>query len=172
MHGSAFLLELGGVILLLAVLARVAKTFGFSPESLGLIAGLAFGQGKIVPLVTADRFIAAGAEIGLILLLFSLGLEYSARELVDAVRTSSRVGAMRGLVVPPSAVEAASATGGALIARGEFSIVIAGIAVAGGARTRSSGRSRPATSSCSRCVDRSWLASPTGPAPRSASLGR
>jgi CPA2 family monovalent cation:H+ antiporter-2 len=55
---------------------------------------VAFGQGGIVPLVTADRFIAAGAEIGLILLLFSLGLEYSARELVDAVRTSSRVGAM------------------------------------------------------------------------------
>ena len=89
MHGSAFLLELGGVILLLAVLARVAQRFGFSPIPLYLLAGLAFGQGGIVPLVTADRFIAAGAEIGLILLLFSLGLEYSARELVDAVRTSS-----------------------------------------------------------------------------------
>jgi CPA2 family monovalent cation:H+ antiporter-2 len=91
-HGSAFLLELGGVILLLAVLARVAQRFGFSPIPLYLLAGLAFGQGGIVPLVTADRFIAAGAEIGLILLLFSLGLEFSARELADAVRTSSRVG--------------------------------------------------------------------------------
>ena len=94
MHGSAFLLELGGVILLLAILARVAQRFGFSPIPLYLLAGLAFGQGGLIPLVTADRFIAAGAEIGLILLLFSLGLEYSARELVDAVRTSSRVGAI------------------------------------------------------------------------------
>ena len=73
MHGSAFLLELGGVILLLAILARVAQRFGFSPIPLYLLAGLAFGQGGLIPLVTADRFIAAGAEIGLILLLFSLG---------------------------------------------------------------------------------------------------
>jgi CPA2 family monovalent cation:H+ antiporter-2 len=93
-HGSAFLLELGGVILLLAILARVAQRFGFSPIPLYLLAGLAFGQGGLVPLVTADRFIAAGAEIGLILLLFSLGLEYSARELLGAVRSSSLVGGM------------------------------------------------------------------------------
>jgi K+:H+ antiporter subunit KhtU len=45
-----------------------------------------------VPLVTANRFIEAGAEIGLILLLFTLGLEYSARELVDALRSNAFVG--------------------------------------------------------------------------------
>ena len=60
MHGSAFLLELGGVILLLAILARVAQRFGFSPIPLYLLAGLAFGQGGLIPLVTADRFIAEG----------------------------------------------------------------------------------------------------------------
>ena len=87
-----FLLELGGVVLLLAVLARVAQRFGFSPIPLYLIAGLAFGQGGLIPLVTADEFIAAGAEIGLILLLFSLGLEYSARELVDSLRSTAAVG--------------------------------------------------------------------------------
>lgn len=92
MHGSLFLLELGGVVLLLAVLARVAQRFGFSPIPLYLLAGLAFGQGGVIPLVTADEFIAAGAEIGLILLLFSLGLEYSARELVDSLRSSAFAG--------------------------------------------------------------------------------
>jgi len=93
-HDASFLLELGGVILLLAVLARAATRFGFSPIPLYLLAGLAFGQGGIVPLVTADRFIEAGAEIGLILLLFSLGLEYSAVELVGAVRSNAAVGAI------------------------------------------------------------------------------
>jgi CPA2 family monovalent cation:H+ antiporter-2 len=91
-HGSLFLLELGGVVLLLAVLARVAQRFGFSPIPLYLLAGLAFGQGGVIPLVTADEFIAAGAEIGLILLLFSLGLEYSARELVDSLRSTAFAG--------------------------------------------------------------------------------
>jgi K+:H+ antiporter subunit KhtU len=87
-----FLVELGGVVLVLAVLARVATRFGFSPIPLYLLAGLAFGEGGVIPLVTADEFIGAGAEIGLILLLFSLGLEYSARELVDSLRSNATVG--------------------------------------------------------------------------------
>jgi CPA2 family monovalent cation:H+ antiporter-2 len=91
---SVFLLELGGVVLLLAVLARIAVRFGFTPIPLYLIAGLAFGSGGIAPLVTANRFIEAGAEIGLILLLFSLGLEYSARELVGALRSTVTVGVL------------------------------------------------------------------------------
>jgi CPA2 family monovalent cation:H+ antiporter-2 len=93
-HDAVFLVELGGVLLLLAILARVAQRFSFSPVPLYLLAGLAFGQGGVVPLVTAESFIQAGAEIGLILLLFSLGVEYSARELVDAVRSTAVVGAI------------------------------------------------------------------------------
>lgn len=94
MEDSLFLLELGGVVLLLAVLARVATRFGFTPIPLYLLAGLAFGSGGVIPLVTAERFIEAGAEIGLILLLFSLGLEYSARELVDSMRSTATIGVM------------------------------------------------------------------------------
>lgn len=92
MLGWLFLIELGGVVLLLAVLARVATRFGFSPIPLYLLAGLTLGEGGIVPLVTAEGFIGAGAEIGLILLLFSLGLEYSARELLDSLRTTAPAG--------------------------------------------------------------------------------
>jgi CPA2 family monovalent cation:H+ antiporter-2 len=90
--GSFFLIELGGVVLLLALLARIASRFGFSPIPLYLLAGLAFGRGGAIPLVTTEGFIEAGAEIGLILLLFSLGLEYSARELVDSLRSTALVG--------------------------------------------------------------------------------
>jgi CPA2 family monovalent cation:H+ antiporter-2 len=93
-HGALFLVELGGVVLLLGVLARVAQRFGFTPIPLYLLAGLAFGQGGVIRLVTATDFIEAGAEIGLILLLFSLGLEYSARELVDSLRSTAVVGGL------------------------------------------------------------------------------
>ncbi|MGH2527047.1 MAG: cation:proton antiporter [Actinomycetota bacterium] len=94
MRDPLFLVELGGVTLLLAVLARFSSRFGFSPIPLYLLAGLAFGEGGLFPLVTTEGFIEAGAEIGLILLLFSLGLEYSARELVDALRSSATAGAL------------------------------------------------------------------------------
>lgn len=93
MHGDLFLVELGGVTLLLAILARIAGRLGFSPIPLYLLAGLAFGEGGVFPLVTTEPFIAAGAEIGLILLLFSLGLEYSATELLSAMRSTAVTGA-------------------------------------------------------------------------------
>lgn len=92
MHGPLFLLELGGVVLLLAVLSRIAGRFGFSPIPLYLIAGLAFGEGGVIPLVTAEDFVEAGATIGLVLLLFSLGLEYSAQDLMRSLREGAGVG--------------------------------------------------------------------------------
>lgn len=92
MHGPLFLLELGGVVLLLAVLSRLAGRFGFSPIPLYLVAGLAFGEGGVIPLVTAEEFVEAGATIGLVLLLFSLGLEYSAQDLMRSLREGAGVG--------------------------------------------------------------------------------
>jgi CPA2 family monovalent cation:H+ antiporter-2 len=83
---SARLLELGGVILGLGVLGRLAGRIGLSPIPLYLLAGLAFGQGGLVPLITTQDFIETGAEIGVLLLLLLLGLEYSAGELVASMR--------------------------------------------------------------------------------------
>ena len=65
---------------------------GLSPIPLYLTAGLAFGEGGVLPLVTADRFISIGAEVGLILLLFMLGLEYTASELVATLRRNTFTG--------------------------------------------------------------------------------
>ena len=65
-----------------------------SPIPLYLMAGLAFGEGGIVPLVTAESFVFVGAEVGLILLLFMLGLEYTASELVDTLRQNVSTGAI------------------------------------------------------------------------------
>ncbi|HXF73137.1 MAG TPA: cation:proton antiporter [Actinomycetota bacterium] len=86
------LLELGAVVLGLALLARLAGRLGLPAAPLYLLAGLAFGEGGILPLVTTEAFVEAGAELGLILLLFLLGLEYSAAELVSALRPSLRAG--------------------------------------------------------------------------------
>jgi monovalent cation:H+ antiporter-2, CPA2 family len=80
------LLELGGVIVGLALLARVAGRVGIPAVPLYLLGGLAFGRGGLLPLVESAAFIRTGAEIGLILLLFMLGLEYSSRELIDGLR--------------------------------------------------------------------------------------
>ncbi len=85
-------MELGAVLVGLAILSRLASRTGMPTIPLYLAAGLAFGEGGIVPLVTAEGFVEVGAEIGLILLLFMLGLEYSAAELLTTMRTQAPVG--------------------------------------------------------------------------------
>jgi CPA2 family monovalent cation:H+ antiporter-2 len=88
------LLELGAVLIGLAILARLALRVGLPTIPLYLIAGLAFGRGGVLPLVTTRGFIETGSEIGLILLLFMLGLEYSASELLDTMRRTSSAGVL------------------------------------------------------------------------------
>ena len=88
MHDSILLIELGAVILALGLLRAVAVRIGISAIPLYLLAGLAFGQGGLLPLATSEEFIGAGAEIGVILLLFTLGLEYTGNELVATLRAS------------------------------------------------------------------------------------
>jgi CPA2 family monovalent cation:H+ antiporter-2 len=97
-HGSLLLVELGGVILGLGLLGALSIRVGISPIPLYLLSGLAFGKGGLLPLATSEEFIAAGAELGVILLLFTLGLEYTAAELVGTLRTSA-VGGLIDLVL-------------------------------------------------------------------------
>jgi len=93
MHeSSTLLIELGAVILGLGLLGALSSRFSISPIPLYLLAGLAFGQGGIAPLGASEEFISTGAEIGVILLLFTLGLEYTAAELVTTLRRSAGAG--------------------------------------------------------------------------------
>ncbi|MFI7245745.1 cation:proton antiporter [Streptomyces qinglanensis] len=88
MHDTTVLLiELGAVILGLGLVGRFAGRIGLSPIPLYLLGGLAFGQGGLFPLTASEEFIEVGAEIGVILLLLLLGLEYSASELVTSLKT-------------------------------------------------------------------------------------
>lgn len=90
---ARILLELGGVILGLGILGRLAALVGLSPIPLYLLGGLLFGVGGVVPISEGGtEFIEIGAQVGVILLLFLLGLEYSADELVRNLKTHYRSG--------------------------------------------------------------------------------
>jgi len=88
------LVELGAILLGLAILSRLATRVGMPTIPLYLTAGLAFGKGGLLPLVTAEEFVQVGAEIGLILLLFMLGLEYTAAELTSTLKSQARIGVL------------------------------------------------------------------------------
>ncbi|MGI5202426.1 cation:proton antiporter [Spirillospora sp. CA-108201] len=92
MHAATQLIELGAIVLALGLLGAVAVRFSISPIPLYLVAGLAFGSGGILPLGASEEFVSLGAEVGVILLLFTLGLEYTAGELVGTLRTSAPAG--------------------------------------------------------------------------------
>jgi len=94
-HGASFLfIELGLVVAGLAILARVGSRWGFSAIPLYLLAGLAFGNGGLAPLKLSESFVHIGAEIGVLLLLFMLGLEYTG----DELKKSLRLGAAAGVI--------------------------------------------------------------------------
>ncbi|MEV6634349.1 cation:proton antiporter [Actinoplanes sp. NPDC051470] len=93
MHETTILLiEVGALLFALGMLGRLGRRIGLSPIPLYLLAGLAFGHGGLLPLSASEEFIEVGAEIGVILLLVMLGLEYSATELVGNLRASAPAG--------------------------------------------------------------------------------
>lgn len=83
---APLLFELGAVLTALALLGTVARRFALSPIPVYLLAGLALGNGGIAPVNAAGQFIATGAPIGLVLLLLTLGLEFSAAEFASSLR--------------------------------------------------------------------------------------
>ncbi|MEH1014867.1 cation:proton antiporter [Micromonospora sp. CPCC 206060] len=99
MHETTILLiEVGALLLGLGLLGRLSRRIGLSPIPLYLLAGLAFGHGGLLPLTASEEFFAVGAEIGVILLLLMLGLEYSAGELVGNLRAAAPAGLIDALL--------------------------------------------------------------------------
>ena len=85
-------LEVGSVALGLALVSRLAGRIGITAVPLYLVAGLAFGDGGFARISVSEDFISLTAEIGVLLLLFALGLEYSQAELKNGLRTGIPVG--------------------------------------------------------------------------------
>jgi CPA2 family monovalent cation:H+ antiporter-2 len=95
---TLLLIEVGALLFALGILGRLGRHVGLSPIPLYLLAGLAFGQGGVLPLSASQGFIEIGAEIGVILLLVMLGLEYSANELVGNLRAAAPAGLLDALL--------------------------------------------------------------------------
>jgi CPA2 family monovalent cation:H+ antiporter-2 len=83
-------LEIGLIVLVLAVLARVAARLGITAVPLYLVVGLVVGQGDLLDV--GEDFVALAAEMGVLLLLLALGLEYTDAELRSGLRSGLRPG--------------------------------------------------------------------------------
>jgi len=102
---SLVFVELGLAVIGLALLARLASRWGFSAIPLYLLAGLSFGNGGLLPLNFSEDFIHVGAEIGVLLLLFMLGLEYTGAELKDNLQRGLPAGLLDFLLnFPPGLI--------------------------------------------------------------------
>jgi len=98
---DVFLLELGVILLLLAVLANVAGRLGLSAIPLFLLVGLLLGEGGVHELGASTGFIEAAGELGVLLLLLMLGLEFSAAEFTASMRRHAPSGVVDLLLNAP-----------------------------------------------------------------------
>jgi len=88
------LIELGVIMMTLAVVGRIAHRIGVPTIPVLLVAGLAFGSGGVMEIDAAMSFIEVGSSLGVILLLFMLGLEYTPTELRESLRVNAGSGTM------------------------------------------------------------------------------
>ena len=91
-NDALILTELGAILLFLGIISFIAFRLSISSVPLFLIVGLVFGNGGLLPLDLSGAFLNIGAQIGALLLLLLLGLEYSARELGTTLRERWSVG--------------------------------------------------------------------------------
>ncbi|MCK5757366.1 MAG: cation:proton antiporter, partial [Mycobacterium sp.] len=87
MHDSvALLIQIGLLLVVLTVLGALARKVSLSPIPLYLLAGLSLGEGAIPLEPSASEFIETGALVGVVLLLLTLGLEFSVTEFAASMR--------------------------------------------------------------------------------------
>jgi CPA2 family monovalent cation:H+ antiporter-2 len=89
---SVLLTEIGAALLVLGIVAFIANRLKFSVVPLYLLIGLAIGEGGLVPLSVSEEFMNTGSQIGAIMLLLLLGLEYSAYDLAKAFKVRKSAG--------------------------------------------------------------------------------
>ncbi len=83
---APLLFELGAILVVLTVLGSAARRFGLSPIPLYLLTGLFLGTGGVADVPTATGFVETGASIGVVLLLLTLGVEFSVSEFSESLR--------------------------------------------------------------------------------------
>lgn len=98
---GVFLVELGVLLLALALLGALARRVNLSPIPLFLLAGLGLGEGGIQNVAATEDFVRAAGEIGVLLLLLMLGLEFSAAEFTTTLRRHANSGLVDLLLNAP-----------------------------------------------------------------------
>lgn len=87
MKGDAtFLVELGLMLILLGGAGALALRVGLSTAPLFLLAGLLIAEGGPISLTSAGPFLDAAAAVGVVLLLLTLGLEFSTEEFATSMK--------------------------------------------------------------------------------------
>lgn len=86
------IIALGIAGLVLSALVRIARQTGISPIPFYLVAGLVLGA--IGPFELSEGTIELGSNIGVVLLLFMLGLEYSSEELSGGLKRGIPAGVL------------------------------------------------------------------------------
>jgi CPA2 family monovalent cation:H+ antiporter-2 len=92
------LIEVGALLLIMSLASRFANRLGQSPIPFYMTIGLLFGVGGFLSLEASMPFLKTGSEIGVVLLLLMLGLEFSPRELVGTLKSSASVGVWDALL--------------------------------------------------------------------------
>lgn len=86
------LTELGVVLLALALAGRIAGMLNLPSIPFYLAVGLLLGDGGLLGIGEAMPFIEIGSSLGVIFLLFLLGLEYTPHELRSSLKSNARLG--------------------------------------------------------------------------------
>ncbi|MGQ4556552.1 cation:proton antiporter domain-containing protein [Halobellus sp. GM3] len=116
---AAGLLELGQVFAVLALAGAVALRIGLSVIPLYVVGGMAAGPfvaGRSgLPYVPNGELLAVFAEVGIVLLLFFLGLEFSLDRLLEARSRISRAGVIDAAVNLPLGIAIGLALGWSVV---------------------------------------------------------
>lgn len=83
---ASFLVELGFLLILLGAAGALSLRAGLSTAPLFLLAGLLIAEGGPISLTSAQPFLDAAAAVGVVLLLLTLGLEFSTEEFANSVK--------------------------------------------------------------------------------------
>src|SRR5919109_1933639 len=100
MHGAYEFLEAIALVLCVAAVTTVVFQRLRQPVVLGyLIAGLIVGPHVPIPLVADSEVVQTLSELGVILLMFSLGLEFSLRKLVQVGPTAGLTAVLQSSIM-------------------------------------------------------------------------
>ncbi|MFW5978170.1 MAG: cation:proton antiporter, partial [Halohasta sp.] len=96
MAGDTLLLEVGTMFAAIALCGVIAKRIGFSVIPFYIIAGIIaspYVVGRLgLPYVQETEFVSIGAELGIVFLLFFLGLEFNLDRLLASRELIGKIG--------------------------------------------------------------------------------